>query len=77
MPVVPGTSPEIFVLASLVHVVPESGTHQLVAPCTPFIPTDRLAKLSDAHWDGEKFPVSTTPNAALAFACGSSRMLSP
>jgi hypothetical protein len=77
MPVVPGTKPEILVLASFVHVVPFSGTNQLEPSLTLAIPTERLSKLSDTHWAGEKFPVSTTPYAALALARGASRMASP
>jgi hypothetical protein len=65
------------VLASFEHVVLDSGTNQLVSRLTLEIPTDRLSKFFDTHCEGEKFPVSTTPYAALAFACGQSRMLSP
>jgi hypothetical protein len=77
MPVIPGTNPEILVLASFVHVEPDKGMNQLEPPLTLAIPTDRLSKFFATHCDGVKFPVSTTPYAALAFARGPRRMLSP
>jgi len=77
MPVIPGTNPEMLVLASFVHVVPDKGTNQLAPPLTLAIPTDKLSKFATTHCDGEKLPVSTTPYAALAFARGPRRMLSP
>jgi len=77
MPVTPGTKPEILVLDSNVQVVLERGTNQLVPSLTLAMPTERLSNFFATHWDGVKLPVSTTPNAALAFAPGASRILSP
>jgi hypothetical protein len=74
IPVTPGTMPETFVLANLVHVVLASATHQL----SPFSkPTDTLWNLAATHCDGVKLPVSTMPKAALTLEPGANRRLSP